>query len=881
MPEYKKSFELEVKPTLGEIKLTPEQAEMKEKLLRELQRYIDYVEHVAVPWYPPFRFKDSVPQGVLLSPEIQSAAKEAIYVCLQRGLVGQARGISDKFGCREEVIQSAAEEGLIYNLEIAEANRALIILDSFHLSERFTQSPEVQSAATKGLIICLNHGWAFAADKINFNFHLSKELLQTPEVQSAAVEGMIGHLRGGRIKEVLLIRDGFHVSKEAVQSPEVQSAAAEGMVTLFQGSDIDHARQIRDEFKLSKEAIQSAAKEGFISLLSHGDLDEAIKMQDEFHFTKELLQTPEVQSVAVTGINRLLREMTFKDVIRIRDEFNVSEEIVKSEAGDILRERLERDHVSEAVDLAVFFDLPNTTRLKKAGRIFGAFVTAELWRDLNRLFDGNSVPAFVELGVKKTGEAGALELERILRGKRHEFLFRDTSRPDVLAAIKNPAFSAVAKGLSRFSSSEWGAHDEDTWQSMLETYERLAGQGKLAPLPKEYTPSDTLQITMLEETAEEFTYSKDFLDRFGPLVQDINVAQERVRVHPEGGFGKVLISHLEGAIQAEIRNLEERREYYREVQADPNKAKEKRDVRSTPYALKNIEQQISALNEIADPAKRAKLSNQEVFSRLTTVPGTDRALRQTVFAFSLYLNPSFREKHFGPTKPEAPSEGDVSHVIEFVDHITNQETFAKYFTDEKAKKRFGNLLGVSTLEQEAGRLRSHRTISKKTMPLAIVPSRDLKTELSGHMADACWANKEDSVLKKHPNFISLTFVENPGHEVHERVAGACLLIETKTKDGTPLIVIRGLNPIENVATRINVADFFKKLTDYLRPIADARGCELTVVVDDHRGGSASNRAAVFGFLSRATESWVKIRLASKKDTYFNEYDIKGDTYLVP
>ena len=113
------------------------------------------------------------------------------------------------------------------------------------------------------------------------------------------------------------------------------------------------------------------------------------------------------------------------------------------------------------------------------------------------------------------------------------------------------------------------------------------------------------------------------------------------------------------------------------------------------------------------------------------------------------------------------------------------------------------------------------------------------------------------------------------------MAGACLLIETEATDGTSLLVIRGLNPIENVATKISVTDFFKQLTDYLKPIAAARGSELAVVVDDHRGGSASNREAVFSFLSRSALGWQKARLASLNDSYFNKYDITENTYLVP
>ncbi|MFA4845125.1 MAG: hypothetical protein WC654_01025 [Patescibacteria group bacterium] len=318
------------------------------------------------------------------------------------------------------------------------------------------------------------------------------------------------------------------------------------------------------------------------------------------------------------------------------------------------------------------------------------------------------------------------------------------------------------------------------------------------------------------------------------------------------------------------------------MQADPDKAVDPRDIKAAIFAITALEKQLVLLREVADPATRMKLTNQELFSILTTIPGTEDDLRQIILTLSMYLNPVFKQRRFGD-ELEAPTEQDVNQVIEFVDHITNQETFRHYFSDQdpKAKKKFDSLLSVSILQQEAARLRSHRSVSKNTKSFVFIPSRDLKTELSGHMADACWAEKEDSILQKHPNFISMTFVENPGHEIHERVAGACLLIETKAEDGTKLIVIRGLNPIENVATTVDVADFFNKLTVYLKPIVQARGCRLAVVVDGHRGGSASNRESVYSFLSQSAQHWQNVPLASKEDTEYNGYDITNVTYLVP
>ncbi|MBI5078167.1 MAG: hypothetical protein HZB11_02240, partial [Candidatus Yonathbacteria bacterium] len=713
---------------------------------------------------------------------------------------------------------------------------------AFYLPEEI-----VQSAAKEGMIYNVQHGYIDSALEIKKTFSLPDDCISSPEVQSAAKEGMIYRLQHGDIDYSIKIKQAFSLPDDFISSSEVQSAAKEGMIYNLQHGDIDYAIKIKEAFSLPEEIVQSAAKEGMIYNLQHGDIDYAIKIKEAFYLPDDFISSSEVQSAAKEGM------------------------IYNVQHGDI----------DSALNIAKTFNLPELRRLERAVRVFGSFLSPEIFKDFNNLLDKKKVDSFTALGVTNTGEAGVVELERALRKLLHAFLFEDTaSNADLVYALKNPAFASVAKGLSRFTSSDWGSHDQDTWNSMLDTYKNLTSQGELKRLPLEYTPSGTLQIITLGEPAKEFVYTNDFLIRFKALVEDITTAQNLVRDHPEGGFGNEIIAKLEEAVRVELGNLKEKVAYFRSVQNDPTKTTEERDIKSATFALKNLQKQIDILENITDQEKRSGLSTQELFSALSAITGTAREMRQIVFAFSLYLNPTYKEKRFGEDLV-SPQEADVNQVIEFVDHITNRETFHQYFTDRHAAKRFDTLLSISDLEQEANRMRSFRSVSNKTAPLAFIPSRDFKTELSGHMADACWANNENSILKNHPNFVSLTFVENPGHEVYERVCGAAIIIETNAKNGDLLMVIRGLNPIENFANKISIPDFFKKLTDYLKPIAKARGRKLAIVVDGHRGGSASNRDAVFNFLAEAAKGWKKAPLASKKESEFNRYDITDVTYLVP
>lgn len=524
------------------------------------------------------------------------------------------------------------------------------------------------------------------------------------------------------------------------------------------------------------------------------------------------------------------------------------------------------------------------SHLKRAARIFGEMLTKENFLKVQALYEGQIAPEFESLSVKKTGEAGALEVERKLRTFRHDFLFTETSDPKTMDVAKSSIGRAMLINLTRFEEGHWGQRNDEAWNLMVSNYQARLERGSFAPLPEEYKPSEALRVSILDkEASDTFAYSQGFLDRFKTLTGDLAEAQRLVREHPEGGAGAELVLNLIESVKRQIEENRTKMVRYEALIANPSLAENPKEAKGAAFALKNLKAKQAALEkatDMLDPKTWNEGRAQELFSLLADVPETASDLRRLVFTYSLYLNPTFQAERFGEN-PEKPSDGDISRVTEFVDHVTNQETFRQYFTDDKARKKFDSLCNVSALEQEAARLRSFRQTAGTTT-FAFVPSRDFKTEISGHMADACWAGKEASILEAHPNFVSLTFVQNPGHEIHERVAGACMLIETEAEDGTPLLVIRGLNPIENVSTQIDAADFFDKLTNYLKPIAEARGRELCVVVDDHRGGSASNRQSVFNFLSQAVSKrgWTRMPLKSATDTTFNDYDITNNTFLI-
>ena len=59
------------------------------------------------------------------------------------------------------------------------------------------------------------------------------------------------------------------------------------------------------------------------------------------------------------------------------------------------------------------------------------------------------------------------------------------------------------------------------------------------------------------------------------------------------------------------------------------------------------------------------------------------------------------------------------------------------------------------------------------------------------------------------------------------------------------------------------------------------GRTLAMVIDDHSGGSATNRPLLFAYLSGLKSSLTQVKGVVAADTKFNGYDISSHVYLMP
>ncbi len=519
--------------------------------------------------------------------------------------------------------------------------------------------------------------------------------------------------------------------------------------------------------------------------------------------------------------------------------------------------------LENSIKINEFYKPPLDKTLATCYDIFGDYLTKKEYEIIKNIESGNvSKDELRELGIKKSGKDGINQLrERILKF-RSEILEPDF---DPIILQESDFYKQYFKSYVRFEESEWGEHGEDELDDMVNTFVFRKSTEGIKALPKEYEPSGEVKIKKIDKEAQEsFEYSADFLKRYNILKKSL---QGSMALYMEKKPLSKLAEEVEQKRQTVLLEL-----------------KQKLSQIENPKAKININQKIEKLENINVRSVKDFESN---FSILGQFDDFHDDLRRLSFYYALKKHESFgrtadeivRENNALHEKENMPSFENIGAMINFINHIVNEETWNKYFKDKKALKAFQQIVSVRVLEEEFSRAQNQAT--KGTVPFEFVPTRGLLMEFSGHIADACWASKYGSIAEEFPNFSATIMVQNRNTK-HERLAGASMMIETESQDGTPLLVIRGLNPIENVINGVQVEDFFDKFTTHAREIAERTGRKLAIVIDDHSGGSGTNRPVLFNFLEDKRNSLKHIRLKSKskEDTTFNGYDITSDTYLL-
>lgn len=505
--------------------------------------------------------------------------------------------------------------------------------------------------------------------------------------------------------------------------------------------------------------------------------------------------------------------------------------------------------------------------------LFGPMAGAVTAQMLHLLLRGDIVPEpMSNLGITQVGPEGIAQLRVLMAPIMQEINSVTISRETEQQIMDSELLQRLLMSYTGYTAGNWGRHDTYSLRSKLQYRKQAIEDGRINPEPPEgYEPSERYEIRTTGSKKERVEFTEDTVERYRALVGDIRNAA--ISLEEKKSFYEIILG-LQRDIDIVIENL---RTQLKEIDESEEKADMKRD---------NLNARIGSLEHYIESSRsgagqRFVLNSPADFERgiieLARYPELHYGIRTLTFAWAMRKYPRTREGLM--SLPDEPTIDSIAAVRDFIEHIVNQETYGEYFSDKKSSSVFKRITSTKALEEAMSRYNKQAAKGGNTTELQFIPTRGIMMEMSGQIADACWADRHDSIAEDKPNFTSLVMRARPG-KANERIVGAAMLIETKNpKTGEGVLLLRGTNPTENYVNKVDVAGFYEAITDYVRKTAERRGLKPAIVIDDHSGGSGTNRPVLHGYLMAKMPS-LKRQLVDGASTYFNGYNVTNDSYAL-
>lgn len=520
-------------------------------------------------------------------------------------------------------------------------------------------------------------------------------------------------------------------------------------------------------------------------------------------------------------------------------------------------------------------DYPAQIKLYK--EIFGEVSSASAYGVLDSLLRGQLNPELQILGITETGERGIKELWDVSNELRRSFNTVAISQEELKLLEESKLARDLLLNISGFKEGRWGGSGDEALLRKIQSINRTILDGIFTDKPKELQPSRVYEINKLGAKEAEKSLSEDAILRYKVLKDDVVGAIQAVQ--EKGGMGK-LVEEIRGKLSGISSKIDsDILKYHAEGNENAvNGLKIKKEALSkyletidlSSRRNPNIPTEVQAKFVLNSP-----VSFQRALSLLGKYEELYSPIRKLVFAGVLRKYPGQAERL--SQLSEDPTIEDLSSMTEFVNHIVGEETYGDYFSgDGKLAKTFERISSTEALDQGLKHIQEEAPRIGKT-EIQFLPTRGLMLEMSGQIGDACWADKYTSVGEAMPNMSAIIMRARPDSPA-ERIIGAALLIDSFIPEtGEKVLVLRGVNPRENYINSVESTDFYNAITDYVREIAEKRQMIPAVVLDDHCGGSGTNRPALFSTMQSRKPNSQKV-VVDYNSTFFNGYDVTGKTY---
>jgi len=736
-------------------------------------------------------------------------------------------------------------------------------LDVFKIPQDFLNSQELINAAKSGVLYSMSLGGSeLNVKNIIKTVSFEQDFFKSPEMIDAVESNFEKKIFENESKESLEndLND-YGVSLELIDFEKISERAFEKSIYDISPDFEENIRFLIKQYDIDKHFVGEKIEKAILDHFENTSSMHYLFFQDLIIDSENFLKRKEViESLDIGFIKSIEKKYPgpikffYENLPKENIEQHVEEieEIMEQNINDevwsahLASSSEPFDNLQKMIDILPYENKPFETMYE----IFGSSLNQYLYEEMKDLYREYEVGKNLkELGVKSFGNDGVRELKESIVELKNKFTKIDFNPNELL---ESEAKLNIFKSYTGFDKSTWGDTKNDSLKKII-------GKSlETAEAEPRFPESNIIHIDKLKQKdrSEIIEYTPDFVDRFNLLLDDVTQAKITLEEQEKP------LSHLTNQISEKLVLIK-------------SNLQEKLSETDNEFALKNLQEKIS-LVETMDV--RSIKDFQDNFKVLSQFKELESELRQAMFTFAFAKNRNYLNKELDEINRESPDVDDVSWVVDFVDHITNREVMGQYFTDKQSKRAFEKNINPKALILELSKLQKDNTTDGKTS-FKFIPSRNLLTEISGHTGNACWANKYESIVEELPNVSSVTMVMNPENKF-ERTAGSSMIIETQAENGDDLLIIRGLNPQENIINQLSVDDFYEQFTMYMKDVAEQSGKKLAISIDDHSGGHTTNRPVLFENIKQRGAAMKRVALKNPDEAKFNGYDISTEVYLV-
>lgn len=694
---------------------------------------------------------------------------------------------------------------------------------------------------------------------------VARLLATDPENTAYDIARSLGHLplkdTVAVAKQLITLGYETFLSHTINQSAELRASANE--LLLHYLNDTASIRPGYNSFLASvvtycKDLSTSVAQQ----LIDHGQGQVVMKFLGSFN--------PEYRSLA---FDDLIKAGDVATILRHRKEF----EGQRADAAPLLS-LLENQRCSfdDIIRLTGFLDLYNISMaFRHTLSLFGSNATTVEYQSCVQLENGNITKKFAELGVTKSGKEGFEQLSALLDGLRHKFTNPSNQTMELL--LQSQTARSIFKDFVRYDESQWGRRDDTSLKNIIATSIKNHELEELAP---GYEMSDIINIPLKNQPLHEeetIGLSEDVLARYTRLRKILWDAIQLVKSYKLGEIPfEDQLSVIHETISGKLGRMAVARNNMLVAGKETQASFLQTQIETLQTLIDGGLYDTASLDKNILALHKESRSADELMTILTA-----KALR-----FDQQLNPDARRERFAYAEQlyewvlsANPNDKSLAALIDLFGHVISSETYGQALESQQARQAVHELFNVQSLERALSERSNSATNSIKEARLQYIPSRGLLMELSGHIGDACWANRYPSIAAEFPNFTSVLMVRHFDKQP-PRMVGSMMLIETTDpRTGEEYIVIRGLNPIENFINKVDVTSFFDSVNSYVSAIADRRGKRVGVVIEHMAGRSGTNRPALHAHM-RSLQPILRSVRVPYESTTFNGYDITSCTYAL-